>query len=113
MKAKILKKGRKRYKWFYSGQGNIFCVNTEKQVSFIIDKEFLMNYWQESAEWVDNCPCGFDLLAFRTLKVIMFGEYGWSFLKTQYSIANRGAKRLEQSGIKRKVKSSEQNQNVQ
>jgi hypothetical protein len=102
MKAKILKKARKRYKWYYSHKGDIMCIDIFKEELMIIDKEFLMKYYGNSEEFVNNVPCGFKEYAFRTLKTIMFGEYGWSFSRWLYRKAYRSAMQGERLKIKRR-----------
>ena len=102
MKTKILRKGRKKYSYYFNAQGEIVLINHLANSADVIDTAFLANYYKTSEKEVLEVPCGYDEFKWRTLKSIMFSKYGWSIKNIHYKKVCKRLSKLESIGIKKR-----------
>ena len=94
MKAKLLKKIRKRFNWYINKEGFPVLIDHLKKEAEIINVEFCKqhyNYQQHDIEALIEVPL--REWAWRTIKDIMLKQFGYKYINHWYNLATKREKR--------------------
>lgn len=112
MKARILKKIRKRFSYYYKMNGDTVILDNRKKISIVINDDYLANFYGKTVKEVAEFECGIAELKRRHFlrKILLSVGVAWRFDERQYSIYKRRQSILAKKGRVRNEKKQDEEQ---